>query len=263
MLQQLSVSLPTAIIERLGFAPLAHVRSPDESSHQSNDEDPLEDSTVHWASLLRRNLGKLSDGLELDEECYDAPHRSGGYRTSSLPAARVAELIYPSPTAVSSKDSSDPQEHVPKPPTKYYQDVGHLKSAIDAQRRAADPNLIRPVKWSNRIKEPGPWDEEHDPLSTDGVRALPMPVKISDAESLEPFFSHLSLGGNHQFGSFEAGKEPYYAVDMAEFEKGVLYADGRMDLCKEYVSVKALRAMIAVAQANFLSEFSALQILVR
>lgn len=28
------------------------------------------------------------------------------------------------------------------------------------------------------------------------------------------------------------GLEPYYGVDVAEFEKGILYEDGRMDLCK-------------------------------
>ena len=103
------MSLPTAIIEHLGFVPLAHLPSPDECSNPSNNEDQLDEFTAHWASLLRRDFGKLSDGLELDEECYNAPHRSKGYRTSSLHAARVAELIYPSPTSVYSKDSFDPQ----------------------------------------------------------------------------------------------------------------------------------------------------------
>ena len=218
------------------FEHAASYQQSNESLNPSKDEDKPGDSAIQWASLLRQNLGKLSNGLKIDEECYNAPHRSMGHHSSSLFMARIAELIYPSPTGAYSKDSSDPiheQECEPEPPRKYHKDIGYLKSAIGVQQRPANPELMRPVKWANRIKEQGPWDEEHDPLSTDGTAALPMPVKISNAESLEPFFSHLSHDGNHQFGSFEAGKEPYYSVDIAEFEKGVLYADGRMDLCKK------------------------------
>ncbi len=34
------------------------------------------------------------------------------------------------------------------------------------------------------------------------------------------------------FDQGSKGQEPFYGVDVAEFEKGILYKDGRMDLCK-------------------------------
>ena len=57
-------------------------------------------------------------------------------------------------------------------------------------------------------------------------------------ESLAPFFAHLRNGGTHEPTSASitdentTGVEPYYGVELIEFEKGVLYSDGRIDLCK-------------------------------
>ena len=65
-----------------------------------------------------------------------------------------------------------------------------------------------------------------------------MPVEVSDGTSLSPFFTHLRLNGTHKVESISiskvatAGTEPYYGTQLVEFEEGVLYSDGRMDLCK-------------------------------
>lgn len=61
-----------------------------------------------------------------------------------------------------------------------------------------------------------------------------MPVQVSTESSLAPFFDHLQHGGGYEVD--ESGKEteePYYGVEMGEWEKGMLYQDGRMDLCKK------------------------------
>lgn len=79
-----------------------------------------------------------------------------------------------------------------------------------------------------------------------------MPVTISDQESLALFFTHLEGGGTHdvdfskgkqpleassaceipnQLYAFR-GQEPHYRTSLAEFEKEILYEDGRVDLCK-------------------------------
>jgi Ran GTPase-activating protein (RanGAP) involved in mRNA processing and transport len=70
-----------------------------------------------------------------------------------------------------------------------------------------------------------------------GAPSLPMPVEISDARSLTPFFNHLKHDGSYETASDATGQsqtaaEPYYNVPTLEFDKGVLYEDGRMDLCK-------------------------------
>lgn len=86
-----------------------------------------------------------------------------------------------------------------------------------------------------------------------------MPVKISDGESLAPFFAHIGKGRTFEKEGMENGYEAYYGVGIKEWyvtglpsaksqdykvickiytntnilrEKGMLYEDGRMDLCK-------------------------------
>ncbi|KAF6796524.1 leucine rich repeat protein [Colletotrichum sojae] len=105
----------------------------------------------------------------------------------------------------------------------------------------AAPGVHAPF-WSSRILDQGPWDPSRHPVSIAGVRAIPMPVLIADAADLAPFFEHLELGGTHELNAqsagahLDAGKgEPYYGVKAAEFQKGVVYEDGRMDLCKMVV----------------------------
>ena len=101
-------------------------------------------------------------------------------------------------------------------------------------------------RWTQRMLRQGPWDEHLDPWPVSGAKALPMPVKIASPASLGPFFNHLTMisgsrtewtgivDSNFTSAAFQISKEPHYGVDMCEWEKGVLYKDGRMDLCKMY-----------------------------
>jgi hypothetical protein len=106
----------------------------------------------------------------------------------------------------------------------------------------AAPGVSAPV-WASRIVAQGPWDPIKKPISHDGVAAVPMPVKVADGEDLAPFLDHLARGGTHEVVEGESdgveldnGRgEPYYGVRAAEFRKGVVYEDGRMDLCKMVV----------------------------
>ena len=75
----------------------------------------------------------------------------------------------------------------------------------------------------------------HDPITLTEVPALPMPVTITEPESLKPFFAYLESGGDTSTISSDATEshEPYYSVDILEFVRGVLYDDGPMNLCKQ------------------------------
>jgi len=107
-------------------------------------------------------------------------------------------------------------------------------------------------KWTQRMLQQGPWDDHSDYWPLSGAQALPMPVKIASPDSLEPFFGRLGrirgtrtewkdvLDDNLKSAAFEISKEPYYGVEMCEWEKGVLYKDGRMDLCKMCVTLRPM-----------------------
>lgn len=106
-----------------------------------------------------------------------------------------------------------------------------------------------PRTWTQRMLQQGPWDARLDPWPLSGAQALPMPVKMASLDSLQPFFGRLGtirgsrtewtdiVNGNSASDPFEISKEPYYGVKMCEWEKGVLYEDGRMDLCKMYAAL--------------------------
>jgi hypothetical protein len=49
--------------------------------------------------------------------------------------------------------------------------------------------------WRRHIEQQGPWEPKKQPISLTGPPSLPMPVEIATAESLKPFFTHISTGG--------------------------------------------------------------------
>ena len=117
-------------------------------------------------------------------------------------------------------------------------DTGNDTREKSTTTHAAESNEKH--NWIKRIlKQNGPWNPAEDPLSYKGAPSIPMPVEVSDPESLAPFFAHLRNNGTHKVSDptaadlkGESGAEPYYNVSYIEFEKGVLYSDGRLDLCK-------------------------------
>ncbi|THU99106.1 RNI-like protein [Dendrothele bispora CBS 962.96] len=84
-----------------------------------------------------------------------------------------------------------------------------------------------------------------------------MPVRISDGETLGPFFNHLRIGGRDHIlegEDAEEKQEPFYGTHMIEFPKGILYADRRMDLCKMVVGPTHIGALIDSLETNTFTE---------
>ncbi|KAF4264747.1 hypothetical protein KXX13_001345 [Aspergillus fumigatus] len=135
---------------------------------------------------------------------------------------------------------------------------GASNSPEEAVKAAEDENAsppdVRP-RWSDRILAQGPWDQTVTPDMLKGAPSLPMPVEISDAGSLTPFFNHLKHGGSYETASDAIGLgqpavEPYYKVPTLEFDKGVLYEDGRMDLCKMALGPPNISALMCSLRSN-------------
>lgn len=83
---------------------------------------------------------------------------------------------------------------------KYERDIVLVWKAIQARQKAEEQARAearhRP-EWKQRVLRQGPWDGVKGPLPLTGAPALPMPVAISDEESLAAFFNHLSVGDTH------------------------------------------------------------------
>ena len=157
---------------------------------------------LHWTSLLRPNLSKLFSSLPIDDRCYEVPRRKDTSPTKAQLAIFIASLLYPAPS-----------DSVLGPLIKYQHDIVLLRRAIVTQRQAAQSAAAKkrytPTP-KEKIRAQGPWDEVNDPVSLDGVRALPMPVSVAGEETLKPFFQHLQNGGTYEGG--EGGQEEYYGV---------------------------------------------------
>ena len=216
------------------------------------------DTIEYWAAILRENLAAAQAIIALDSDTEDtftptidedvlkAPRRKSN---RDALACEVAALLYPAPP-----DSLAPI-------IKYEKDIVMLRSMVLDQRRsaiakAAERNARK--NWISRISKQGPWDELNDPLSLNGAPSLPMPVEQSGKESLAPFFAHLANDGTHELASStaggETGIEPYYNTELIEFEKGVLYADGRIDLCKKVTGPRNIGDLMESLKSNTFSK---------
>lgn len=122
---------------------------------------------------------------------------------------------------------------------KYDRDLATLRRAYEAwQKQVSDEAdrlrleraAAKELTFISAIKTQGPWDPASDlvkPLS-----ATPMPVQIAERNTLQPLFEYLADPTNTA-GHGVWGKEPFYGVPLLEFQKGVIYVDGRIDLCKQ------------------------------
>ena len=233
-----------------------------EIQSRTNDFSPTK-----WSYLLRtgflamkeythRTYEEQSSSMpaEVVEYGLFAPRRKHAGEKKTQMALQTAKLLYPAPEDAELSQIIKYGERAPRDRIIWVtandlteNDVVALRQIIKSLVQAEADAAIRTAQeghnvWAQRIKDQGPWDEINDPLPLTGASSLPMPVTISDAQSLEPFFAFLSSDDvdskAHEriLSTPKQDKEEVYAVDVGVWEKGMLYADGRMDLCKQYAS---------------------------
>ncbi|KAJ4255554.1 hypothetical protein NW762_009551 [Fusarium torreyae] len=225
------------------------------------------DEAIHLAKLSRQSLVDLDvhlpgfnpshsytadeitalpfDKHRIDDALHDLPRRKSARHNL---AVAIAPLLYPvhegSLTAIIRYEGDRVRLRAWAALQRRYDMLratirnGHTTKGLTG---GAAPGVQAPV-WASRILSQGTWDPAKHPISLDGVPAIPMPVEIAHEADLAPFLGHLENGGTFELNGNEKGfeldggrGEPYYGVKGAEFRKGVVYEDGRMDLCKMVV----------------------------
>ncbi|KAL1591407.1 hypothetical protein SLS60_012020 [Paraconiothyrium brasiliense] len=220
---------------------------------------------TEWANILRSQLSIVASSHApdtddrslaplVDEIVMQAPRRRAANPAVAAMANKTAQLLYP---------------HLDKPLgaiIQYEKDLVTLRNlVVDQRKRIISENTKRNelFDWSKRIMKQGAWDPATDPWSLDGAPALPMPVRVADAEALEPFFEHLALDGTEAKSSTARAaadateiEEPYYDVKSLEFERGVLYSDRRLDLCKMALGPTHIGSLMESLKTNkFVTHF--------
>lgn len=219
----------------------------------------LLETASQWAKKIKSNLLLVSEiadtheaiingTIHIDESINDAPRRRSADPERATLASLISQLLYPAPN-----DSLAPL-------IRYEENIVLLRKLILQQRKhEIEAATIRNSSdgWEVRVRKQGLWNSVDDPLSLCGAPAVPMPVKISNHDSLEPFFEHLRTGGTQLRTSTARAmedaveiNEPGYDTQTLEFQKGVVYADGRMDLCKMVLGPLNIEDLVTSLKSN-------------
>lgn len=140
-------------------------------------------------------------------------------------------------------------EYSPEKAIIQYEEQRQRAVAVYRSRELARLERERLQLQKNRPDVPHePWDPVSDPV--DLPKAAPMPVKVGEREEFKDCFAFLK---DDEGGRVEAllnmpepssasrslgiiaGEEPVYKTRLLEFKRGVVYEDGRLDLCKMVV----------------------------
>jgi hypothetical protein len=110
------------------------------------------------------------------------------------------------------------------------------------------------------LKVQGPWaGQELDPVDLKGPDAIPMPVEIGKAEDFAPIFGFLA---HESFEDtidnelkpnvhFQKKNEQFTGnVPLLEFPRGIIYEDGRLDLCKKVVGPTHIGKLMESLESN-------------
>ncbi|KAG7091130.1 hypothetical protein E1B28_010184 [Marasmius oreades] len=201
-----------------------------------------------WLDQIRQSLKLMKNADRARENVFAAPRRKHADPTSASLAKAIAQRLYPA--------ASDSLASI----VQYEKDIVELRRYIQNQRKAdMEAVIARKASkgWRRRIEQLGPWDEINDPLSLEGPSSLSMPVQVGDQEEFAPFFTHLKIGGDDNVITGEEAEmkeEPYYRTHMIEFNRGVLYADHRMDLCKMVVGPTHIEELMDSLETNLFTQ---------
>ena len=108
----------------------------------------------------------------------------------------------------------------------------------------------------------GPWaGQAEDPVPLTGPPALPVPVQIGEEEHFKDCFRFLAsdhdpndfypgTSSSKDIHGLRPGKELIWNIPMVEFDRGVVYMDGRLDLCKMVVGPNHITALMDSLRSN-------------
>ncbi|KAF8929323.1 hypothetical protein EDD21DRAFT_361587 [Dissophora ornata] len=128
------------------------------------------------------------------------------------------------------------------------------KTIVLARRKERAVAQSQPKSQSKLLDIQGPWaGQDVDPLDLKGPVAIPMPVTIGKTTDFEPIFSFLSedkaitqaanTQGTH-------GLELTWKNPTLEFKRGIVYEDGRLDLCKKVVGPTHIGNLMESLESN-------------
>ncbi|KAL3419513.1 leucine rich repeat protein [Phlyctema vagabunda] len=203
----------------------------------------------HLSTL--RNLS--ANDLSNEEAILALPRRRN--KSQRPLATQLAQALYPDLPGISAL-------------TNYDRLTTASKALVRERKRARLAVQLQPKNNSGGklLRVQGPWaGQQLDPVDLKGPAAIPMPVKIGSAEDFEPIFRFLSQNlevirqetsdSNSESAAPEGftgtpGFELTWKAPLLEFERGIVYEDGRLDLCKQVVGPTHIGKLMGSLESN-------------
>ncbi|KAF8213442.1 hypothetical protein K438DRAFT_1750724 [Mycena galopus ATCC 62051] len=174
--------------------------------------------------------------------------------TAPTAASQIAAILFPDFTQI-------------KADIHYEIALSHARRVV---RQRKELELIRQQPYKNDAiasETQGEWlGQADDPVSLEGPMALPMPVEIGTDDDFKDVFQflHLNLDPKDVLApegkdirdeltatlGLQPGNELKWNTPMVEFKRGVLYDDGRLDLCKMVVGPTHIEKLLDALEEN-------------
>ena len=71
-----------------------------------------------------------------------------------------------------------------------------IKEPVDVSNGERRSKNLKSTGIAARVRQMGPWNQQVDARLLAGPTALPMPVEISERDTLRPIFRHLEMNGD-------------------------------------------------------------------
>lgn len=158
-------------------------------------------------------------------------------------AMQLASIMYPEDTDIAAI-------------IKYERLISLAKSIV----RNKQKTRLAPKSQARMLHIQGPWaGQVFDPVDLKGPDAIPMPVEIGKTEDFAPIFEFLahesfedaSRNGFRPNLDFLRKNEEFTGnVPLLEFRRGIIYEDGRLDLCKKVVGPTHIGTLMESLESN-------------
>jgi len=176
----------------------------------------------HIATLQSLEQGDFSN----EEGIQVLPRRRN--KSQRPLAIQLAKILYPEITEIAAI-------------IKYDSLTSLAKSIVRDKQKAR----AAPKNHARLLKIQGSWaGQALDPVDLKGPDAIPTPVEIGKAEDFAPIFGFLAHesfedasrnGFKPNFEFLKKNEQFTGNVPLLEFPRGIIYEDGRLDLCKKVV----------------------------
>lgn len=194
---------------------------------------PLQDLAIR----LRQDAALLDASLDVGPSGVEAP-RTGGAEDKATGAARaLARELFPST-----------EEHRQGSYVQYGQLIARLRTAyMEQQELQRDREAHASLNPFRRVRLSGKRELFEkllaEPPSIEVMKPSPMPVTIAPESELKPVFAHLRSGSPID-------------IEMRVFDRGAVYRDGRVDMCKQVVGPTYIEQLTqAVAESPNVQHF--------